>query len=184
MAGKGGKISPATEFKPGQTGNPNGRPKGSGSAKRNKALLSLLKDLAQVVDTLTEREKALAYQLYDAVKADASLNSVSSSLNHLYFIESEFGVKVGVSKDVTKRAKAISRYASNCKVIKVINNAGKFESDIHRRFYYLNIKGNTTIGTEWFFKNDDLLSFIEEITTIDDLHLHFNPKGCGQLKMF
>jgi len=27
MAGKGGKISPATEFKPGQTGNPNGRPK-------------------------------------------------------------------------------------------------------------------------------------------------------------
>lgn len=27
MAKTGGKISPATEFKPGQSGNPNGRPK-------------------------------------------------------------------------------------------------------------------------------------------------------------
>lgn len=27
MAKRGGKISPATEFKPGQSGNPNGRPK-------------------------------------------------------------------------------------------------------------------------------------------------------------
>ena len=27
MAKKGGKISPATEFKPGQSGNPNGRPR-------------------------------------------------------------------------------------------------------------------------------------------------------------
>jgi hypothetical protein len=27
MAGKGGKISPATEFKPGQSGNPKGRPR-------------------------------------------------------------------------------------------------------------------------------------------------------------
>lgn len=27
MAGKGGNISPATQFKPGQSGNPKGRPK-------------------------------------------------------------------------------------------------------------------------------------------------------------
>lgn len=27
MAGRGGKISPRTEFKPGQTGNPHGRPR-------------------------------------------------------------------------------------------------------------------------------------------------------------
>ena len=88
-------------FEKGKSGNLNGRPKGTISKKPK--LNKLIKDLAAIMTTLTDREKHLAYQLYDIVENDLKLNNVSTSINHLYFIESDFGIKIGISKNVTKR---------------------------------------------------------------------------------
>jgi hypothetical protein len=159
--------------------NGGGRPKGSVSAKPK--LKKLLKDLAAITDTLTAREKLLAYQLYGIVEADLALQSVSSTVRHLYFMESEFGIKIGVSSNVAKRLNQIKMYAPSVKLLKVVNYAAGFEVNIHNKFSHLNIKGNSTIGVEWFFKSDDLIAFIDEIETIENLHNYFNPKGPGQL---
>jgi hypothetical protein len=156
-----------------------GRPKGSVSAKPK--LKKLLKDLAAIIDTLTAREKMLAYQLYGIVEADISLQSASSNVRHLYFMEAEFGIKIGVSSNVTKRLNQIKAYAPSVKVLKIINYAASFETNIHQKFAHLNIKGNPNIGIEWFSKSDDLISFIDEIENIENLHSYFTPKGMGQL---
>jgi hypothetical protein len=171
------------QFKKGESGNKNGRPKGTVSKKNQ--LLKLIKDLAQISDKITEREKMLVYQLYEIVEGDINnSNSISSSINHLYFMESEFGIKIGISKDVNNRLKQIKVYAPSAKIIKIIEYAGKFESNIHKKFESINIKNNPIIGIEWFFKTDDLMSFIEDVQNINDMHKYFNPKGSGQLKLF
>jgi hypothetical protein len=162
--------------------NTKGRPKGTISKKPK--LRKLIKDLSTIIDNLTEREKMIAYQLYEIVESDIYATSVSSSVNHLYFAESDFGVKIGMSKQVNKRLGQIRMYAPSTNIIKTIKYAGMFENDVHRKFANINISGNQIIGTEWFVKNDDLLSFIENIDTIEDLHKYFNPKGNGQLKLF
>jgi len=163
----------------GETANPNGRPKGSISPKPK--LKKLIKDLAAIMDTLTAREKMLAYQLYGIVEADLALQSVSSTVRHLYFMESEFGIKIGVSSNVAKRLNQIKIYAPSAKLLKVVNYAAGFEVNIHNKFSHLNIKGNPAIGVEWFAKSDDLIAFIDEIETIENLHSYFNPKSPGQL---
>lgn len=67
MAKRGGKISPATEFKPGQSGNPNGRPK---------KLPELDKLLAEVLgqeptgDGMTAAENILNAMYKQALKGD------------------------------------------------------------------------------------------------------------------
>jgi len=67
VAKRGGKISPATEFKPGQSGNPNGRPK---------KLPELDKLLADVLghdpngDGLTAAENILNAMYKQAIKGD------------------------------------------------------------------------------------------------------------------
>jgi hypothetical protein len=172
-----------TKFKKGESGNLKGRPKGTVS-KKNK-LLKLIKDLAKISENLTEREKMLVYQLYEIIEGDIyNSSSISSSANHLYFMESEFGIKIGVSKNVNNRLKQIKVYAPSAKIIKIINYAGKFESNIHKKFESVNIKNNPIIGIEWFLKSDDLMSFIEELQNINDMHKYFNPKGSGQLILF
>ena len=172
-----------TPFPKGQSGNSNGRPKGTYSKK--KKLLNLLKHLSQLTDKIGDREKMLVYQLYEIVEGDINVgSSISSSVDHLYFMESEFGIKIGVSKHPNKRLAQIKMYAPSTNILKVIQFAGKFEKDIHKKFEYLNIKNTPNLGIEWFVKSDDLLAFIDEIETLNDLHKYFNPKGNGQLKMF
>lgn len=166
----------------GHTHNPNGRPKGSISKKPK--LKKLLKDLSAIMTTLTDREKHLAYQLYEIVESDLKFNNVSASINHLYFIESDFGIKIGISKNVTKRIEQIRNYAPSAKLIKTIKFAGNFERNLHKRFRHINIKNNNTIGIEWFDKSIDLIEFISEIDEVNDLHKYFNPKGNGQLLLF
>ena len=172
----GGKL------KSGNTSGNVGRPKGSG---RKGKLLNLLKHLAQLTDKIGDREKMLVYQLYEIVEGDINVgSSISSSVDHLYFMESEFGIKIGVSKHPNKRLVQIKMYAPSTNILKVIQFAGKFEKDIHKKFEYLNIKNTPNLGIEWFVKSDDLLAFVDEIETLNDLHKYFNPKGNGQLKMF
>jgi hypothetical protein len=169
-------------FKKGKCANPTGRPKGTVSKKPK--LKKLLKDLSALMTTLTDREKYLAYQLYDIVESDLKFNNVSASINHLYFIESDFGIKIGVSKNVPKRFEQIKNYAPSIKLIKIIKFAGNFEKNIHKKFKHINIKNNNLIGVEWFDKSVDLLEFISEIDEVNDLHKYFNPKGNGQLLLF
>jgi hypothetical protein len=169
-------------YKKGQSGNPAGRPKGAKSKKPK--LKKLIKDLSSIIDKITDREKMLVYQLYDIAVADLDLNHISSSVEHLYFIESEFGIKIGKSKNVSNRLNQIKMYAPSSSLLKIINNAGAYESDLHRKFRYCNIMNNPKIGIEWFYKNDDLLSFIMEIHNVQDLQNNFNPKKAGQLLLF
>jgi hypothetical protein len=175
----GGMIK---RFEKGESGNFNGRPKGTISKKPK--LKKLLKDLSAIMTTLTDREKLLAYQLYDIVENDLKFNNVSASINHLYFIESDFGIKIGISKNVSKRLEQIKNYAPNSKLIKIIKFAGNFENNIHKKFRHINIKKNNLIWIEWFDKSNDLLGFISEIDEVNDLHRFFNPKGNGQLILF
>jgi hypothetical protein len=175
----GGKL---VQYEKGESGNPNGRPKGTISKKPK--LKKLIKDLAAIMDTLSEREKNLAYQLYQIVEEDIRLSNISSSVSHLYFIESDFGIKIGISKKVDDRLRTIKRYAQSAKILKLIKYAGNFELNIHKKFDHINIKNNHIIGIEWFSKTNDLLDFIDEIDEVNDLHRYFNPKGSGQLLMF
>jgi len=65
MAKRGGKISPATEFKPGQSGNPNGRP------KKLPELDKLLADvLGEEKDGITAAEAILKALRAKAAKGD------------------------------------------------------------------------------------------------------------------
>jgi len=65
MAKRGGKISPATEFKPGQSGNPNGRP------KKPPELNKLLADvLGEEKDGITAAEAILKALRMKAAKGD------------------------------------------------------------------------------------------------------------------
>jgi hypothetical protein len=169
-------------YEKGESGNPNGRPKGSTSKKPK--LKKLISDLSCIMATLTDREKLLAYQLYDIAENDLKLNNVSSSINHLYFVESDFGIKIGISKNVSKRLEQIRCYAPNSKLIKIVKFGGNFENNIHKKFKHINIKNNNLIGIEWFDKSIDLIEFISEIDEVNDLHKFFNPKGNGQLILF
>ena len=66
MAKRGGKISPATEFKPGQSGNPKGRAKNPPDLKE---LLANL--LSKPVDEQRTAAEAILQAMYDrALKGD------------------------------------------------------------------------------------------------------------------
>lgn len=167
----------------GETMNPNGRPKGA--AKKTK-LKNLLQDLIKLRNStnITDNVKKAAYNLYEIVISDIAINEVTDSVFHLYFIESEFGIKVGISKDVENRLKQIRAYAPSAKIVKVIKYGGNFEKAIHGKFRYLNIRGNNQIGIEWFTKNDDLFSFIEQVNTAKDLAKIFGKFTGHQLSLF
>jgi len=185
MENKLKSISNLKHFKKGADDRRNlgGRPKGISTAKRKQNLKKLIKDLSVIMDTLTVREKLIAYQLYEIVENDLA-TSISSSVDHLYFMESEFGIKIGKSKNPDNRLKQVKIYAPSTKLIKVIKYAGNFEIDVHNKFSHINIKNNPIIGIEWFLKSDDLYSFILENDKVNDMHKYFNPKGNGQIKLF
>jgi hypothetical protein len=171
------------QFKKGIVNNPTGRPKGA--AKKTK-LKNLLEDLIKIRNStsVTDNLKKVVYNLYEIVLSDIAINEITDSVFHLYFIESEFGIKVGISKDVENRLKQIRAYAPSAKIVKVINYAGNFEKSIHGKFRYLNIRGNNQIGIEWFTKNDDLFSFIEQVNTAKDLAKIFGKFTGHQLSLF
>ena len=70
------------------------------------------------------------------------------------------------------------------KIIKVIGFAGSFESNLHKKFRHINIKGNIEIGTEWFYKKNELMEIISELSSVNDLASMFGGKEVGQLLLF
>jgi hypothetical protein len=169
-------------FVKGQSGNLNGRPKGSTSKKPK------LKALIQDIIHLHQRElnpltKKLIYDIYQITIADYDSEVISTNVNHLYFLESDFGIKIGMSKNVTKRLKDIQVYAPSAKIIKTIKYGGNFELALHKKFKHQNIKNNPQFGREWFYKNDDLFAFIEGVNTALDLANYFNRSIPKQLQL-
>jgi hypothetical protein len=169
-----------------------GRPK-----SKRKELRTLLKDLKYEYlskdKDVTPLLKTLVYDLYKITLSDFDLSTAKkinfeSSLKHLYFIKSSFGIKIGVSKNINKRLLQIKRYAKDVELVKVIKYAGEYEKIIHQKFNNLNIKDNKEIGIEWFYINDDLESWISELDSLQDLILEFGKENtkklCVQLKLF
>jgi hypothetical protein len=171
-----------TPYSKGHIANPNGRPKGS----KNKLtqLRRLIKDIIHIHNgEVNDYTKRLLYQLYEVSMSDASINYISDVVSNLYFIESDFGIKIGVSKSVTTRLKQIQLYAPSSKILKVIKNAGSFEKTLHRHFRKQNIKNNPLYGVEWFYKNDDLIDFIASVNTPIDLVNKFGSNNIKQLQI-
>ena len=171
-----------TPYSKGHIANPNGRPKGV----KNKLtqLRKLIKDIIHIHNgEVNDYTKRLLYQLYEVSMSDASVNYISDVVTDLYFIESDFGIKIGISKSVTSRLKQIQAYAPSAKILKVIKNAGSFEKTLHRHFRKQNIKNNPIYGVEWFYKNDDLIQFIESVNTPIDLVNKFGSNNIKQLQI-
>jgi hypothetical protein len=171
-----------TPFVKGNVANPKGRPKGA----KNKLtqLRRLIKDIIHIHNgEVNDYTKRLLYQFYEVSMSDASINYISDVVSDLYFIESDFGIKIGVSKSVNTRLKQIQAYAPSAKISKVIKNAGSFEKTLHRHFRKQNIKNNPLYGVEWFYKNDDLIDFIASVNTPIDLVNKFGSNNIKQLQI-
>ena len=165
---------------------PSSKAKSEGHKKasaRRSNLKTLLKDLVLTnKQKITYKEKALLYKIYEIALSDYVFYKVADfGVKHLYFMQSSFGIKIGISKDCNNRLMQIHKYAPETKILKVIPYASNFENDIHKKFKRQNIKGNTTYGIEWFFINDDLLEFIDQVNSVQDLCAIFNKSISKQL---
>ena len=170
-------------FQKGQiAANPNGRPKGK--SKRT-FLKALIKDIIHLYRReVNPYTKKLIYDLYEMSISDYTHNVINDNITHLYFMESDFGIKIGVSKDVKNRLRQIQLYAPTTTILKIIKFGGNYEKLLHKKYKKQNIKNNPLYGIEWFYKNDDLYSFINETNTILDLANEFNHSIPKQLQLF
>jgi hypothetical protein len=163
--------------------NRNGRPKGSRNKKMYLKLL--IKDIIHLYKgEINPYTKRIMYDIYSISLSDYSNNIINDTISHLYFIESDFGIKIGISKNVNRRLVEIKNYAPSSRIIKSIKYAGNYEKLLHHKFKKQNIKNNPLFGIEWFYKNDDLYSFIQETNTILDLANEFNHSIPKQLQLF
>jgi hypothetical protein len=176
------KNNENTQFIKGKSGNLNGRPKGKKT--KRVCLKNLIFDIAKIKDKngLSSSQLAIIYQLYQVALSDYTCDVVTTTIQHLYFIESDFGIKIGISKDVNERLRQIKNYAPSARILKVIPYAGNFESKLHAKFKKQNIKNSPLYGIEWFYKNDDLIAFIESIDNVKDLCNIFGSDKIGQLQ--
>lgn len=176
---KGGMIQ---SFPKGYCGNPKGRPKGK---SKKKQLEILLNDIVNIHNgRISNFRKKVIYNLYEIVLADISTNCISDEIRHLYFLESTFGIKIGVTKNIENRSKQIEQYAGDIKVLKVINFAGNFESNLHNKFKHLNITDMPEIGIEWFKKDISLYTFINDTNSTKQLAEMFGGLTEFQLSLF
>ena len=164
---------------PGEINNPNGRPKGS--KNRASSLKKIILDISKISKNITNSQLHLLYQLYKISISDYVCNVTTTNIQHLYFIESDFGIKIGVSKDVNKRLEQIKNYAPSSIILKQIDFAANFETKLHKKFKRQNIKNNPIYGIEWFYKTDDLKCFIDDINNVNDLCRIFGDDKIGQL---
>lgn len=78
--------------------------------------------------------------------------------NMIYFITDGNNVKIGVSRDISKRMKTLQAYSAN-RLSLIASCFGGFdlESSLHKKFSHLRIKG------EWFFLTPELKDFSERL---------------------
>jgi hypothetical protein len=167
------------KWEKGESGNLNGRPKGA--KNRGSSLKKIISDISKISKNITNSQLHLIYQLYKISISDYVCNVTTTNIQHLYFIESDFGIKIGVSKDVNKRLEQIKNYAPSSVILKQIDFAANFETKLHKKFKRQNIKNNPIYGIEWFYKTDDLICFIDDINNVNDLCRIFGDDKIGQL---
>ncbi|MCP4665147.1 MAG: GIY-YIG nuclease family protein [Deltaproteobacteria bacterium] len=167
--------------------NPNNINRNGINGQRGKTKLKkLIKDLCKLEKqkNITEKEKILIYQIYEIAISDYVYSgSVNANIYHLYFMESDFGIKIGKSQKIENRLKQIRNYAKTTNILKIIPFAGTFETKLHKKFKKQNIKNNPVYGIEWFYKNDDLINFIKNINNVNDLVSIFGGKRAKQIQM-
>ena len=180
---KGSKTGEGTQFKKGNNFG-KGRPKGRKNKKA--ALKKLIIDIEAInkSSVLSDSQLKVIYQLYQVTTSDYCCNITTTTIKHLYFIESDFGIKIGVSKNVDKRLGNIKEYAPSSVLLKIIPFGGNFEKNLHNKFKKQNIRNNPVYGVEWFYKNEDLIHFISSINEALDLAGIFGSKDIGQLRLF
>jgi hypothetical protein len=87
----------------------------------------------------------------------------------LYFLRDvNNSIKIGISNDVIKRISDLSSsMRQRIDIIRVINNGGKFERLLHRKFDHLREKRVQKVDgyTEWFAPEKDLIDFISSFST-------------------
>jgi len=164
-----------SEYQP----NNNGRRKGS--KNKRPGLKKIILDISKISKNITNSQLHLIYQLYKISISDYVCSVTTTNIQHLYFIESDFGIKIGVSKDVNKRLEQIKNYAPSSIILKQIDFAANFETKLHKKFKRQNIKNNPIYGIEWFYKTDDLICFIDDIKNVNDLCRIFGDDKIGQL---
>jgi len=167
--------------KKGEVRNPNGRPKGA--KNKSTQLKRLLKDLAKISDKLEGNSKQLAYDLYDIALSDYITGEYRAVSDHLYFIDSADCIKIGRSHKVDTRLKQIKSYAPDAEIIRVIPNAGAYEASLHKRLDRHNVRDMEGWGTEWFNKTEEVLTLVDRIQSITDLHYLFGSKEMEQVEL-
>ena len=170
-----------TQFVKGKSGNPNGRPKGQ---TKKKSLKKLILDIVSIKQNggLSDAQLKIVYELYQVAISDYVCDVATTTIQHLYFIESDFGIKIGISRNLNERLRQIKNYAPSSRILKVVPYGGNFERKLHIKFKKQNIKNNPLYGIEWFYKNDDLIAFIEDIDDVKDLCNIFGSDKIGQLQ--
>ena len=111
---------------------------------------------------------AIQYEKIHEIEYDITRKVDSQDL---YFLKDESGsIKIGISNDVIKRVFDLS-LAMNQRIdiIRVINNGGKYERILHRKFEHLREKRTKIVDgyTEWFQPQKELIEFVN----------NFNPKS-------
>jgi Meiotically up-regulated gene 113 len=86
----------------------------------------------------------------------------------LYFLRDENNsIKIGISNDVIKRILELSSaMRQRIDIIRVINNGGKYERLLHRKFDHLREKRIEKVDgyTEWFAPEKELIDFISNFS--------------------
>jgi hypothetical protein len=84
----------------------------------------------------------------------------------IYFIRAEKAIKIGYSKTITGAIRRLKSFQTgnyqDLSIIKIIYGTHSLESDIHKLFKDIRIKG------EWFLHDDKLIWFIVKLLGIKE----------------
>lgn len=95
----------------------------------------------------------------------------------IYFIKIKNLIKIGYSKNPMKRIKVIrDNNSDEVEILGIMKGTLSKEQELHHKFQKLHYK------REWFFENNELLSFIVKNTNLAEIKFSKRKKHFGVLK--